>query len=114
MYEAGSNSHLARKRPRLRFSLKQVIVLVTAIAILVNLALAQPTKEFASIVRLMIAAALLVGGSLYLVGHLNGTSAPQRLMAWLLYVAAAWGLVIVLLTSTFVLGMLLYRATGGP
>ena len=112
MNETSPHSFVITKHRGFRFSLKQMVVVVTGIAIVVNLALAQPTKEFASIVRLMIAAALLVGGALYLVGHLNGTNAPQRLLAWLLYVAVAWGILIVLGTSSFVLGMLLYRAIG--
>ena len=102
----------AAKRHGLRFSLKQFIVLVTGIAIVVNLALAQPTREFASIVRLIIASALLVGGALYLIGHLDDTITWQRWLTRLLYVAVAWGLVIALGTSTFVLGMLLYWALG--
>jgi hypothetical protein len=112
MNNVDANSHTAKKRRGLRFSLKQLVVLVTGIAILVNLALAQPTREFASIVRLIIASALLVGGALYLIDQLDDTITWQRWLTRLLYVAVAWGLVIVLGTSTFVLGMLLYRVLG--
>ncbi len=114
MNTADTGPHAAAKHQGFRFSLKQMVVLVTGIAIVVNLALAQPTREFTSIVRLIIASAVLVGGALYLIGHLDDTITRQRWLTRLLYVAVAWGLMIALGTSTFVLGMLLYPATGGP
>jgi len=107
-------SNDALSRPWFRFGLRWLLAVATGCAILINLALAQPTKEFTSIVRLLIAAGLFVAMTFYLISQCQGTTAWHRWAARSAWVAAGWGIFVVLGTSSYLLGSALYHILESP
>ena len=114
MAEAVQNFTPDAARRRFRFSLRGIVALTTGCAIVLNLALAQPTKEFGSIVRIMIAAGFLVGGATYLAMNCRPTPVWQRWVAVAAWAVAAWGVVIVLCTSSYLIGWTLFKILESP
>lgn len=109
MGESDQNLGPTVPRRRLRFSLVWLIALTTACAIAVNLLLAQPTKEITSIIRLLVAAGFVVVGAVYLAGLCRGTQLWHKWVAFAAWAVAAWGVVIVFCTSSYLLGALLIQ-----
>jgi hypothetical protein len=92
-----------------RFSLKTIVALTLGCAIVTNMALAQPTKELASIVRLLIAAVFLVGGTSYLALQFQRMPIQYRWIAYAAWAVTGWGVILVFCSSSYLIGSTLFK-----
>jgi hypothetical protein len=100
----------------LRWSLRTLFIATAIFATAVNLyfageAVNHPASPWA-VARLMIAAGLVVAGAAYLAVSIRGMPAWNQWPAYVLWGVAAWGVLIILGTSSILMGALLLEVFG--